>query len=317
LENLKIKKMKVLITGGAGFIGSHLTAYLTYKGVEVVVLDNLLRGNKIEDSILDKITLIQGDVRDQDLVIKLAENCEYIYHLAAILGVDVVADNPVETMETEVEGTKNVVYAALKQGVKKVIYASTSGVYGHSAIEKSVDEDIMIDPRTSYAMAKRYNEIYLKAMYEERGLESISLRFFNVYGPRQDDRMVIPRFFEQALKNEPITVFGSGKQTRDFTSVEETIISLVKLTEISKGAEIFNIANETEMNILELAIHIKELTKSSSEIKLIESPANRYDYEVERRVGSSEKLYKATGFKPNTDIRIGLKNLHETLYQIN
>jgi UDP-glucose 4-epimerase len=309
--------MKVLITGGAGFIGSHLTAHLANTGAEVVVLDNLLRGNKIETDVLEKITLIQGDVRDQDLVIKLAENCDYIYHLAAILGVDIVADNPVETMETEVEGTKNVVYAALKHGVKKVIYASTSGVYGHSAIEKSVDEDIMIDPRTSYAMAKRYNEIYLKAVYEERGLESISLRFFNVYGPRQDDRMVIPRFFEQALKNEPITVFGSGKQTRDFTSVEETITSLVKLTDISKGAEIFNIANETEMNILELAIHIKELTQSSSEIKLIESPANRYDYEVERRVGSSEKLYKATGFKPNTDIRIGLKNLHETLYQIN
>ena len=309
--------MKVLITGGAGFIGSHLTAYLANKGAEVVVLDNLLRGNKIETDILEKITLIQGDVRDQDLVIKLAENCDYIYHLAAILGVDIVADNPVETMETEIEGTKNVVYAALKHGVKKVIYASTSGVYGHSAIEKSVDEDIMIDPRTSYAMAKRYNEIYLKAIYEERGLESISLRFFNVYGPRQDDRMVIPRFFEQALKNEAITVFGSGKQTRDFTSVEETIISLVKLTDVSKGAEIFNIANETEMNILELANHIKEITQSSSEIKLIESPANRYDYEVERRVGSSEKLYKATGFKPNTDIRIGLKNLQEKLYQIN
>lgn len=309
--------MKVLITGGAGFIGSHLTAYLANKGAEVVVLDNLLRGNKIETDILEKITLIQGDVRDQDLVIKLAENCDYIYHLAAILGVDIVADNPVETMETEVEGTKNVVYAALKHDVKKVIYASTSGVYGHSAIEKSVDEEIMIDPRTSYAMAKRYNEIYLKAVYEEKGLESISLRFFNVYGPRQDDRMVIPRFFEQALKNEPITVFGSGKQTRDFTSVEETIISLVKLTDVSKGAEIFNIANETEMNILELANHIKEITQSSSEIKLIESPANRYDYEVERRVGSSEKLYLATGFKPNTDIRIGLKNLQEKLYQIN
>ena len=313
----KKKKMKVLITGGAGFIGSHLTAYLANKGAEVVVLDNLLRGNKIETDILEKITLIQGDVRDQDLVIKLAENCDYIYHLAAILGVDIVADNPVETMETEVEGTKNVVYAALKHDVKKVIYASTSGVYGHSAIEKSVDEEIMIDPRTSYAMAKRYNEIYLKAVYEEKGLESISLRFFNVYGPRQDDRMVIPRFFEQALKNEPITVFGSGKQTRDFTSVEETIISLVKLTDVSKGAEIFNIANETEMNILELANHIKEITQSSSEIKLIESPANRYDYEVERRVGSSEKLFMAIGFKPNTDIRIGLKNLQETLYQIN
>ncbi len=309
--------MKVLITGGAGFIGSHLTAFLAEQGHEVIVLDNLLRGNKIEDYILSKITFVEGDVRDQDLVMKLSENCDQIYHLAAILGVDIVADNPVETMETEVEGTKNVVYAALKHGVKKVIYASTSGVYGHSAIEKSVDEDIMIDPRTSYAMAKRYNEIYLKAVYEERGLESISLRFFNVYGPRQDDRMVIPRFFEQALKNEPITVFGSGKQTRDFTSVEETIISLVKLSEVSKGAEIYNIANETELNILELAEYIKEITKSDSEIKLIESPANRYDYEVERRVGSSEKLLKAVGFKPNTDIRLGLKKLQESLYQIN
>lgn len=309
--------MKVLITGGAGFIGSHLTAYLAEEGHEVIVLDNLLRGNKIEDNILSKITFVEGDVRNQDLVMKLSENCDQIYHLAAILGVDIVADNPVETMETEVEGTKNIVYAALKHGVKKVIYASTSGVYGHSAIEKSVDEDIMIDPRTSYAMAKRYNEIYLKAVYEERGLESISLRFFNVYGPRQDDRMVIPRFFEQALKNEPITVFGSGKQTRDFTSVEETIISLVKLSEVSTGAEIYNIANETELNILELAEYIKEITKSDSEIKLIESPANRYDYEVERRVGSSEKLLKAVGFKPNTDIRLGLKKLQESLYQIN
>jgi UDP-glucose 4-epimerase len=309
--------MKVLITGGAGFIGSHLTAFLAEQGHKVIVLDNLLRGNKIEDNILSKITFVEGDVRNQDLVMKLSENCDQIYHLAAILGVDIVADNPVETMETEVEGTKNVVYAALKHGVKKVIYASTSGVYGHSAIEKSVDEDIMIDPRTSYAMAKRYNEIYLKAVYEERGLESISLRFFNVYGPRQDDRMVIPRFFEQALKNEPITVFGSGKQTRDFTSVEETIISLVKLSEVSIGAEIYNIANETELNILELAEYIKEITKSDSEIKLIESPANRYDYEVERRVGSSEKLLKAVGFKPNTDIRLGLKKLQESLYQIN
>ncbi len=313
----KLRKMRVLITGGAGFIGSHLTAFLAEQGHEVIVLDNLLRGNKIEDNILSKITFIEGDVRNQDLVMQLSENCDQIYHLAAILGVDIVADNPVETMETEVEGTKNVVYAALKHGVKKVIYASTSGVYGHSAIEKSVDEDIMIDPRTSYAMAKRYNEIYLKAVYEERGLESISLRFFNVYGPRQDDRMVIPRFFEQALKNEPITVFGSGKQTRDFTSVEETIISLVKLSEVSTGAEIYNIANETELNILELAEYIKEITKSDSEIKLIDSPANRYDYEVERRVGSSEKLLKAVGFKPNTDIRLGLKKLQESLYQIN
>lgn len=307
--------MKILITGGAGFIGSHLVAHLVDQGNEVLVLDNLLRGNKIEASYLTKITFIEGDVKNEKLVEDLSKGCDRIYHLAAILGVDIVADFPMETMETEVIGTRNVVNAALKNNVKKVIYASTSGVYGHTAIERSVDEEIMIDPRTSYAMAKRYNEIYLKAVYEEKGLESLSLRFFNVYGARQDQRMVIPRFFDQALKNRPITVFGNGKQTRDFTSVEETIKSMVLLAENSIGAEIYNIANETEMTILELAHFIKELTNSKAEVKLVSSPQKRYDYEVERRVGSSDKLFKLTGFKPATDIKIGLKNLYETDYK--
>lgn len=305
--------MKVLITGGAGFIGSHLTAYLVAQGHDVTVLDNLLRGNKIEHSVFNKIHFVEGDVKNFELVDRLSQGCDHIYHLAAILGVDIVADNPVETMDTEVIGTRNIVNAALKNNVTKIIYASTSGVYGHSAIEKSVDEDIMIDPRTSYAMAKRYNEIYLKAVYEEKGLESVSLRFFNVYGERQDQRMVIPRFFEQALNNEPITVFGSGKQTRDFTDVGETIKAAVLLAEKSKGSQIFNIANETEMTIYELACYIKEITGSSSDVRLVESPKNRYDYEVERRVGSSEKLFKATGFRPNTDIRKGLENLYNSI----
>lgn len=304
---------KILITGGAGFIGSHLTAYLVKEGNQVVVLDNLLRGNKIESDIFEQIEFVNGDVRDFDTVLKLSKGCDQIYHLAAVLGVDIVADNPVETMDTEVIGTRNVINAALENNVKKVIYASTSGVYGHSAIEKSVDEEIMIDPRTSYAMAKRYNEIYLKAVHEEKGLESVSLRFFNVYGPRQDQRMVIPRFFEQAVNNEPITVFGNGLQTRDFTHVDETIKATVLLAEKARGSEIFNIANGTELNILELAEHIKLITGSHSEIQLIESPKKRYDYEVERRVGSSDKLYKLTGFKPDTDVREGLETLWKSM----
>ena len=305
--------MKILVTGGAGFIGSHLTSYLLSLGNEVVVLDNLLRGNKIEKEVFNEITFIEGDVRDFDTVLEASKNCDYIYHLAAVLGVDIVADNPVETMDTEVVGTRNVIQSALKNNVKKVIYASTSGVYGHSAIEKSVDEDIMIDPRTSYAMAKRYNEIYLKAIFEEKGLESVSLRFFNVYGKRQDRRMVIPRFFEQASKGEPITVFGSGKQTRDFTHIDETIKATVLLAEKAKGAEIFNIANETEKSIFEIAQVIKQVTASDSEIKLIESPKKRYDYEVERRVGSSDKLYNVTGFRPGTDIVKGLEDLYSIM----
>ena len=307
--------MKILITGGAGFIGSHLTAQLLASGNEIIVLDNLLRGNKIEKEVFSQIRFVEGDVTNSELVNDLSRGCDQIYHLAAILGVDIVADFPVETMDTEIIGTRNVVNAALLNKVRKVVYASTSGVYGHTAIEKSVDENIMIDPRTSYAMAKRYNEIYLKAVYEEKGLESVSLRFFNVYGPRQDQRMVIPRFFEQALKNEDITVFGNGKQTRDFTSVEETVKAMILLTEMSKGSDIFNIANETELNIYELACFIKEITNSDSQISLIASPPKRYDYEVERRVGSSDKLHSLTGFKPNTDIREGLVKLFHEVYQ--
>ena len=312
---IKINYMRALITGGAGFIGSHLAAYLVKNGYEVIVLDNLLRGNKIEPQVFQKIKFVEGDVMDSSLVVELSKGCDYIYHLAAILGVDIVADNPVETMDTEIIGTRNVVNAALKNKVKKVIYASTSGVYGHSAIEKSVDEDIMIDPRTSYAMAKRYNEIYLKAVYEEKGLESVSLRYFNVYGPRQDVRMVIPRFFDQAKKGEDITVFGSGKQTRDFTSVEETIEATVSLGEMAKGAEVFNVANGTELTIYELGKYIREITESSSNVKLIESPKKRYDYEVERRVGSSDKLYSVTSFRPDTDIKLGLDKLYADCYK--
>jgi len=141
---------KVLVTGGAGFIGSHLVESLVKNNYEVVVLDSLLRGNKIPKSIQSKITFIKGDVRNKNLVDEISRNCKYIFHLAAILGVEVVAENHIETMEVETIGTKNICDAALKNKVKKVIYASTSGIYGHSAIEKSVNEEIMVDVLRQY-----------------------------------------------------------------------------------------------------------------------------------------------------------------------
>jgi nucleoside-diphosphate-sugar epimerase len=301
--------MKILITGGAGFIGSNLTKRLVDDGHQVVVLDNLLRGNKIDRDTFEKITFIKGDVRDAQLVNEAAKGCELIFHFAAVLGVDIVADNPVETMDVEVIGTRNVVMAAEANGINRILYASTSGIYGHTAIEAAVTEEVLVDPRTSYAMAKRYNEIYLASHHEEKGLNAISLRFFNVYGHNQDTRMVIPRFFEQAGMNDEITVFGSGKQTRDFTYIDDTVEACVRLMQI-KGSHIVNIANEHEWCIEDLAKIIVDITGSKSPIKYIDAPRKRYDYEVERRVGSSEKLFRLTGYKPLTDLRNGLLKIY-------
>lgn len=297
--------MRILITGGAGFIGSNLSKRLVDDGHEVVVLDNLLRGNKLDKSTFDAIHFINGDVRDFDTVNKASKGCDVIFHFAAVLGVDIVADNPVETMDVEVIGTRNIVNSAMQNNVKQVLYASTSGIYGHTSFENLLTEEILVDPKTSYAMAKRYNEIYLAAHFEEKKINVISLRFFNVYGHNQDNRMVVPRFFEQANNNEPITIFGTGKQTRDFTYIDDTVEACVRLMN-TKGCHIVNIANENEWCIEDLGLKIRELTGAKSSIQFIDAPKKRYDYEVERRVGSSLKLQAMTGYRPVTNLEEGL-----------
>ena len=306
--------MKILVTGGAGFIGSNLSRKLVNEGHEVVVLDSLLRGNKLDKDTFSKVKFFKGDVRSRQLVLEASKGCDVIFHLAAVLGVDIVADNPVETMDVEVVGTRNVVEASETNNVKYILYASTSGIYSHSAIVKNaLTEEVLVDPRTSYAMAKRYNEIYLASHHEERGINVISIRFFNVYGWNQDNRMVVPRFFEQCEESEDITVFGSGEQTRDFTYIEDTIEACCRLIGI-KGSHIVNIANESEWCITELASEIKSITNAKSKITYLDAPKKRYDYEVERRVGSSEKLYKLTKYKPDTELREGLQKIYEINY---
>ncbi|MEJ6686597.1 MAG: NAD-dependent epimerase/dehydratase family protein [Crocinitomicaceae bacterium] len=303
--------MKILVTGGAGFIGSNLSRKLVNEGHDVVVLDSLLRGNKLDKDTFSKVNFFKGDIRSRQLVLEASKGCDVIFHLAAVLGVDIVADNPVETMDVEVIGTRNVVEASETNNVKYILYASTSGIYSHSAIVKNaLTEEVLVDPRTSYAMAKRYNEIYLASHHQERGVNVISIRFFNVYGWNQDNRMVVPRFFEQCEAGEDITVFGSGDQTRDFTYIEDTIKACCKLIGI-KGSHIVNIANEAEWSISQLANEVQNITKANSKITYLDAPKKRYDYEVERRVGSSQKLFELTNYKPDTELKDGLQKIYD------
>jgi len=297
---------KVLVTGGAGFIGNRLVDVLLGHGYEIVVLDILKRGNKLTPETLRCIEFIEGDIRDAATVDRTVRGCDYVFHLAAVLGVDIVADNPVETMHTETVGLANTANACMRHAVRNLVYASTSGVYGKAAIEQAVDEEFDVMPNSSYSIAKRYNEIYLKSLWQEKRLPSVSIRYFNVYGPKQDDRMVIPRFIQQAMANAPITVYGTGEQTRDFTYLDDVVEATVRLAENCGSCEVVNVSHGHELTIYALAERIKALTGSASEIKLINMPKGRYDLEVNRRVGDSSKLHRLIGERPNTDLETGL-----------
>ncbi len=298
---------KILVTGGAGFIGSHLVEYLSKKN-RVFVIDNLSQGNKLE-SINKNIKLIEGDVRDYDLIKYYSKNCFSIFHLAAILGVDVVSKKNVETMDCEYEGLKNVCSAAKKNKVKKIIYTSSSGVYGKLSYKGNVKENAVIQPSSAYSMAKRSCEMYLKYFNKETKISSIAVRLFNVYGPRQDERMVIPRFINQAKKNKIIAVYGNGKQTRDFTYIDDCIKVFDLINKKVIGFHILNSSRGKDFDIYSLAKIIKKKLKSKSKIKKITVPEKIREFQVMKRSGDSSKLFKLINFKPSTNLIDGLKKI--------
>lgn len=306
---------KVLVTGGAGFIGSHLCEALLEHGDQVFVIDDFSTGQKenlaqIQDHANFNLTV--GSVLDSDLLESLVKKADVIFHLAAVVGVRKIIEVPVDTIEINVLGSHNVLTVAARHR-KLCLLASTSEVYGKSTKYPFVeDDDAVYGPTTksrwSYACSKAIDEFLALAYHHEQGLPVVIARLFNTTGPRQSGRygMVLPRFVDQALRGEPITVFGNGRQTRCFADVGDVVRALLLLRESPKAlGQVFNIGNPEEIAIGDLAGLVKKLTGSNSEIRLIPyDEAYEPGFEdMERRVPSIEKIRQAVGFKPK--IKLG------------
>lgn len=306
--------MRFLITGGAGFIGSHLAERLLDRGDRVVLLDNLSTGSVENIRHLKSSTSLQyhlDNIENRQLLAELVDDADVIVHLAAAVGVKLIVESPVRTIETNVNGTQMILEAACKKR-KLVLTASTSEVYGKSTnIPFREDADLVLGPTTkgrwSYAASKALDEFLALSYWKEKKLPVIVARLFNTVGPRQTGRygMVLPNFVKSALDNAPITVYGSGKQSRCFCDVRDTTEGLIRLMDTERAVgEVVNVGNTEEITIEALASRVKERTGSSSTIEYVP-----YDQAYEpgfedmmRRVPCVDKLQGLTGFRPQTSL---------------
>jgi UDP-glucose 4-epimerase len=305
--------VRVFITGGAGFIGSHLCDALVAEGKEVTILDNLSTGSKKNIAHLEgKIKVFQGDIRDQKLVESLVVESDLILHMAAALGVDNILENPIESISTNFYGSEIVLNAAAKYD-KRIVIASTSEIYGKNPKQplSETDDRVIGSPqklRWTYSDAKALEEATAHALFLTKNLKVTTVRLFNTVGPRQTGKygMVIPRFINAALENKPIKIFGDGLQSRVFCHVTDSVRAILALAPNKKiTGEVFNIGGLGEISILNLAKLIIERTGSKSDI-VFKSYDEAYSVGYEdmaRRVPDITKLTSFTGWVPKLDIK--------------
>ena len=313
--------MKALVTGGAGFIGSHLCEALVGEGHEVIVIDDLSTGHvknlaAVADSPALHVhwTSVLEDERLQDFV----DEVDVVYHLAAAVGVQLILERPVESIETNILGTGRVLRCAVK-GQKKVILASTSEVYGkNDEVPLREDDDSVLGPtsknRWSYACSKAIDEFLGLAYWRDKGVPVVIVRYFNTIGPRQTGRygMVVPRFVQQALAGEPISVFGDGNQSRSFTDVADAVRATLAVSRHSAApGTVFNVGNGHEITINDLARRVKALTASASDIVHLpyEDVYSEGFEDLRRRVPDIRRLRDLTGFAPRYDLDATLERV--------
>lgn len=304
--------MRVLITGGAGFIGSHLADAIIARGDEVIALDNFSTGSDSNIKHLQgKIKVVDGDIRDADLVDKITSEVDLVLHMAAALGVNTILNSPLESMSTNISGSEIVLKAAASFE-KRILIASTSEVYGKNPKQPlSEGDDRVVGPpqkiRWSYSDAKAIEEAMATALHQEKGLKVTTVRLFNTVGPRQTGRygMVVPRFVHSALKDEPLVVYGDGGQSRVFCHVADAVKAILVLAAYDPAiGDVFNVGGEGEISIRDLAKKVIMLTSSKSEIHYlpyeVAYPAGFED--MQRRVPDTSKVRKTIGWQPSHDL---------------
>ncbi|RKX20605.1 MAG: nucleoside-diphosphate sugar epimerase [Candidatus Zixiibacteriota bacterium] len=315
------KKKTALVTGGAGFIGSFLAEELLSRGYRVYAIDNLSTGS------LDNIEHIRdnpnfifevGTILDETLMEQLISACDIVYHLAAAVGVRLIIEKPVDTIETNVLGTETILKLANKYD-KKVLITSTSEVYGkNEKIPFKETNDSVYGPtvksRWSYACSKAIDEFLALAYYREKKLQVVIVRLFNTIGPRQTGQygMVVPTFIKQALLGHDITVFGDGKQTRSFTDVRDVTRALADLINFPKVfGEVFNIGSNTEISIYRLAEMVKKMTRSSSKIVYVpyDKAFEKGFEDMRKRVPDISKIKGFVGFQPKIKLEKSLSDI--------
>lgn len=306
--------MHVLVTGGAGFIGSHLCERLLNDGHQVDVIDDLSTGNigNIKNCMGNtKFNYVNDSVLNEKMMYPLIDKCEMVYHLAAAVGVKLIVEEPVRTIETNIRGTE-VVLSIAKKYRKRVLIASTSEIYGKNGkVPFKEDDDCLLGSTTfsrwSYACSKAIDEFLGLAYHRQFGLPVHIVRFFNTVGERQTGQygMVIPRFVKAALLGEPLIIYGDGKQSRCFGYVKDVIDGMIALVnDHSSYGSVYNIGSTEEISIENLAIKIKEMTGSYSDLKYIpyeEVYGQGFD-DMRRRVPSLEKIEKQVGYEPKTSL---------------
>ena len=305
--------MRVLITGGAGFIGSHLADHYVNAGHAVTVLDNFSTGSKVNISHLEgKITVVDGDIRNIDLIDQLTKDSDLVLHMAAALGVNTILESPLESMSTNITGSEVVLNAAA-QHKKRIIIASTSEIYGKNPKQplNETDDRVVGAPqkiRWTYSDAKAIEEAMAFALHQEKKLAVTTVRLFNTVGPRQTGRygMVVPRFVQAALNNEPLTIYGDGTQSRVFCHVDDAVaaIATIAANDTTIG-EVYNVGGTGEVTIKQLAEQIIEVTGSKSPITYTAySDAYPAGFEdIQRRVPDISKVKSAIGWVPTKDLK--------------